>query len=133
MKIIRYSFDGFKPQYQSHHLKYVDYHLNEFNLNEIPTHLQFECLKFHNKIVPFFKENYNDFKYGLWAFIDGFKDNQSLNHIKKRVPCWEAEISNDTIVYHVNWDKKFKITDERCKLFGFYIPKNQLITLKNCI
>ena len=33
-RIIRYSTKGFKPQYQSHHLKYISYHLNDFNIND---------------------------------------------------------------------------------------------------
>ena len=33
-KIIRYSVQGFKPQYQSEHLKNINYHLNDFNIND---------------------------------------------------------------------------------------------------
>ena len=88
-------------------------------------------LDIHYKRVMLYKENISDFQYGIWAFIDGYKNNQSLNHLKHRVPCWSADISDDTIVYSVNWDKKIKITDDECKVFGFYIPANQLKTLKN--
>jgi hypothetical protein len=131
MKIIRYSFDGFKPQYQSHHLKHVNYHLYDFNLNEIPKHLQDACLSIHNELLPFYQENLKDFEYGIWCFIDGFKDSQSLNHLTKVTPCWRAEISDDTIVYDVNWKKKLKITDKACELFGFYLPQNKLHDIYN--
>jgi hypothetical protein len=88
-------------------------------------------LDIHYKRVMLYKENISDFQYGIWAFIDSYKNNQSLNHLKHRVPCWSADISDDIIVYSVNWDKKIKITDDECKVFGFYIPANQLKTLKN--
>lgn len=130
MRIIRYSINKFEPQYQSHHLKMVDNELSNFNIEEYPSHLQKFIMAQHEKLVPFYKENYNDFKYGIWAFIDGFKDNQSLNHLKKKVPCWRAEISDETTVYGVNWDEKFKITNDLCKLFGFFIPQRELHTLK---
>ena len=135
MKIIRYSIDGFKPQYQSKHLSDIDLELNEswFQnnfINNCPQHLKDICLEKHNRIVPFLKEHYGDFKCGIWAFIDGYKNNQSLNHLKTKVPCWKAEISDDTMVYDVNWEKQMLITDPECKLFGFYIPVNQLSTLE---
>ena len=46
-KIIRYSTKGFKPQYQSHHLKHIDYHLNDFNINDFPEHLRYIIQKQH--------------------------------------------------------------------------------------
>ena len=131
MKIIRYSPEGFKPQHQSHHLKDIYYHLNDFNLSEYPIHLQPSIKKIHLEKVEFYTKNYKDFQYGVWAFIDGYKDNQSLNHSTRKVPCWEAEISDNTLVYHVNWDKQMIITDCLCKIFGFYIPESQLGTLNN--
>ena len=39
-----------------------------------------------------------------YVFIDGYKNNQSLNHLKRKVPCWKAEISDNTVVYDVNWE-----------------------------
>lgn len=135
MIIERYSINKFKPQYQSKHLAQVNLELDEswFKnnfMNFCPEHLKHVCLERHNRIVPFFKDHYNDFKYGIWAFIDGYKNNQSLNHLKRKVPCWKAEISDNTVVYDVNWEKQMLITDPECKYFGFYIPANQLNTLK---
>jgi hypothetical protein len=40
-KIIRYSLQGFKPQYQLHHLGHINYYLHNFNINEYPKHLQY--------------------------------------------------------------------------------------------
>ncbi len=40
-KIIRYSTQGFRPQYQAEHLKNVNYHLHEFNINDFPEHLKY--------------------------------------------------------------------------------------------
>ncbi len=39
-RIIRYSTQGFKPQYQAEHLKNVNYHLHGFNINDFPEHLR---------------------------------------------------------------------------------------------
>jgi hypothetical protein len=130
MIIIRYSIHKFEPQYQSEHLKHVNYHLYNFDISEIPEHLKPAVQERHDLLINFYKENYNDLQYGIWVFIDGYKNNQSLNHLKRKTPYWKAEISDDTIVYDVNWDRKMKITDKRCKFFGCYIPKNQLNTLK---
>ena len=134
MKIIRYSLTGFKPQYQSEHLQNVHLYLaDNFSLKGIPVHLHNAILEQHKILKPFYQENYADFEYGIWAFIKGYKCNQCLNHLKKRVPCWEADIDDNTIVYHANWDRKMLITDDLCKVFGFYIPANQLRTLKEDI
>ena len=40
-KIIRYSTQGFKPQYQSEQLKNIDYHLDGFNINDFAGHLRY--------------------------------------------------------------------------------------------
>ena len=85
MYVIRYSFSGFKPQYQS--LNQVEYHLNNFNLLDYPEHLQYEVCKQHNQKVKLFLEHYDDFQYGICCFINGYKNNQSLNHLNRRVPC----------------------------------------------
>ena len=41
IRIIRYSTQWFKPQYQSEHLKNINYHLNNFNINDFPEHLRY--------------------------------------------------------------------------------------------
>ena len=132
MKVIRYSVDGFKVQYQSNHMKsHVLYHLKHFDLNVFPEHLRWEIKKIHDRLYPFYKENFNDFRRGIWVFIDGYKDNQSLNHLKKKVPCYEAELPDDIIVYDVNWTKQMKLSDPECKIFGCYVPERSLVNLKN--
>ena len=42
--------------------------------------------------ILFYNQHKEDLQEGLWFFIDGHKDNQSLNHLKHKVPCYEAEI-----------------------------------------
>jgi hypothetical protein len=126
MRIIRYSKNGFVPQHQTHHLRDVFYHLNEFDINEFPEHLRYHIQERHNKLVPFYHENYVYLQYGVWAFIDGYKNNESLNHLRELVPCWEAEIPDDTVVFDVNWERTIPITDGLCRSFGFFIPEQQM-------
>ena len=54
-KIIRYSVQGFKPQYQSEHLKNINYHLNDFNINDFPEHLRYTIQKQMKNIFLFIK------------------------------------------------------------------------------
>ena len=49
-RIIRYSTQGFKPQYQSEHLKNINYHLNDFNINDFPENLRYIIQKQHENI-----------------------------------------------------------------------------------
>lgn len=131
MNVIRYSFSGFKPQYQSYHLKQVEYYLNNFNLLDYPEHLQYEVCKKHNQKVKLFLEHYNDFRYGIWCFINGYKNNQSLNHLNRRVSCWIAELPNDTEGYDCNWDKLITLEDSIVTYAGIYIPERELYKLKH--
>lgn len=60
----------------------------------------------------------------------GFKPQyQSLNHLKHKVPCWEAEIENDVLVYDVNWE--YKISDSFGIWSGFYLPASQIHKIHN--
>ncbi|MDD3123567.1 MAG: hypothetical protein PHC62_08675 [Candidatus Izemoplasmatales bacterium] len=133
MHIIRYSVNGFKPQYQSHHLVEIDYEQNGFikDFNKIPEHLKIECLKRHNRLVPFYKQHNDLFQYGVWAFINGYKNNQALNHLKYKVPCWEADIDDNAIVVGVNWDHLMFVKDGECTIFGFYIPEQSMQSIRN--
>ena len=125
-RIIRYSTQGFKPQYQSHHLKHIDYHINNFNINDFPEHLRYIIQHNHEAHLQFYKENYKDFQYGIWFFIDGHKNNQSLNHLKNKVPCWEAEIENDVLLYDVNLEYQTTLSDPFGINCGFYLPVSQI-------
>ena len=58
-KIIRYSTQGFKPQYQFHHLKHIDYHINNFNINDFPEHLRYIIQHNHEDHLQFYKEPYS--------------------------------------------------------------------------
>ena len=122
-KIIRYSTYGFKPQIQSHHLQHIDYHLYHFNINDFPEHLQYYIQKRHDELLPFYKEHYNDFKEGIWFFLDGHKSNQSLNHLKRNITCLEAEIEDDVEVYDCNWEYVTTLDDPIVEFDGCYLPK----------
>lgn len=130
-RIIRYSTQGFKPQYQSEHLKNINYHLNDFNINDFPEHLRYIIQKQHEKHLSFYKEYYQDFQYGIWFFINGHKNNQSLNHLKRKVPCWEAEIENDVLVYDINWEYQTTLSDPFGINCGFYLPASQIYKIHN--
>ena len=132
MKVIRYSKSGFKPQKQTHHLNdYVYYHLYRFNISDFPEFMKYDLLKIHKERVKFYREHLLDLKEGIWIFIDGYKDNQSLNHLKEKVPCWSADVMDDIDVYGVNWDKTMKLSDPEVKLFGCYVPKRELDKFTN--
>ena len=72
-RIIRYSTQGFKPQYQSEHLKNINYHLNDFNINDFPEHLRYIIQKQHEEHLSFYKEHYQDFQYGNGSLKMGIK------------------------------------------------------------
>jgi hypothetical protein len=131
MKIVRYSNCGFTPQFQKHHLSGIDYELNEFDIAIYPDHLKHHILLAHEKLLPFWKEHYQDFIYGIWVFIDGHECMQSLNHLSIIPKRTLAEIDDSTIVYDVNWERQLKITDEICQYFGCYIPESQLGSIRN--
>jgi hypothetical protein len=134
MQIIRYSQNGFIPQFQKYHLQQIDYHLNGgFNLSDFPIHLQDIILKQHNQHVLFYKENFEDFQYGVWVFIKGWVNEYSLNHIpdKKYPVCWEAKINDNTTVYDINWEEKTTINNKYLIAHGCYIPEKSLSSLRN--
>lgn len=131
IKIIRYSLCGFQPQKQTECLKDIDYHLNKFNIEDFPEHLRYSIQNIHERNVKFYIKHLNDLQEGVWFFLDSYKNNQSLNHLKRKVPCWEAEIEEDVYVYDCNWDKIVSITDSIVKFGGCYIPKSQMYKIHN--
>ena len=132
MKIIRYSAAAFKPQEQTHHAEYIKYHLSgEFNLEDYPEFMRWQIQRIHEQKAAFYKEHLEVFKRGIWCFVDGHKSNQSLNHLKKKVPCWEAEVSDDIECYDCNWGKLITISDPDVLWGGCYIPERELWKIKN--
>lgn len=136
--IERYSKTAFEPQYQSHHLleidnmildkdEYIKRFINACDNQYIVKVLLEQYDKYHN----FYVENYKDFEKGVWAFIAGYKNNQSLNHLKEKVPCFLAELPENTEVYDVNLQEKILLSDELCTCFGCYIPERSLINIQN--
>ena len=134
MKIIRYSKEAFRPQHQLYHLREFVYPHTEAWENAIktvPSFMMTSVLEQHEKLTKFYNEHLDDLQYGVWAFIDGHKNNQALNHLKEKVPCWSAELPDDTIVYDVNWCYQMQLNDPRCEPFGCYIPERSLLLIEN--
>lgn len=132
MKIIRYSVAAFEPQEQTHHAKHIQYHLSdEFNIEDYPEFMRWQIQKIHEQKVAFYTEHLDDLKCGIWCFVDGYKSNQSLNHLKYKVPCWEAEVPNDIECYDCNWEKLTTISDPCVLWGGCYIPKREMWKIKS--
>jgi len=140
IEIERYSFTAFEPRIQHHHLQteVYPYLYNE----EFKKELEFfkdnermiRFLKEKYKILhPFFKDNFYDFTEGIWVFIKGYKNNISLNHLNRRVPCFIAEAPDDLECYFVNWSdaKRMRLDDPLAKAFGVYIPKREISKISN--
>ena len=66
-KIIRYSVQGFKPQYQSEHLKNINYHLNDFNINDFPEHLRYIIQKQHEEHLSFLQRTLS--RLPIWNMV----------------------------------------------------------------
>lgn len=132
MKIIRYSVAAFKPQEQTHHAKHIQYHLaGEFNLEDYPEFLRYEIRRIHEQKAVFYKQHLEDFNRGIWYFVDGYKSNQTLNHLKKKVPCWEAEVTDDIECYDCNCEKITTISDSAVLWGGCYIPEREMWKIIN--
>lgn len=132
IKVLRYSKDGFKPQRQTNHYdEELDYMLNHFDINSFPKHLQWIIEQNMQKKLAFYEKYGDDLKEGIWCFIFGYKNNQSLNHLKELVPAWTAELPEDTICYDVNWEEQIVLSDDIVKIFGCYIPARELSKLQN--
>ena len=57
--------------------------------------------------------------------------NTTLNHLKHKVPCWEAEIENDVLLYDVNWEYQTTLSDQFGVNSGFYLPASQIHKIHN--
>lgn len=136
INIIRYSKMGFEPQKQTFHLEHnVEPIINDNIFNEMLSkandYQKGLLLSVRNSQKEFMEKHYDDLKSGIWVFIDGHKCNQSLNHLKERVPCWKAQMPENTEVYDVNFTKTMRLDDLECKIFGCYIPERELKKIRN--
>ena len=123
MKIIRYSTTGFTPQKQTHHIRMFEIWQN-LNPKDYPE-MEYTMQQLKQQHTLFYNQHKEDLQEGLWFFIGGYKDNQSLNHLKHKVPCYEAEVPDNIMVYDCNLEKVIPLTD--------YIPKrlcNQVTNIK---
>lgn len=137
IKVIRYSINGFNPQKQTYHLEHdIYFHLYNWDdfINseemQLYKHLIPELESNHRKLYEFYKENFDDFKYGVWVFWDGCKNQLELNHLKRKVPCWEAELPYDIEVYDCNLESKRILCDPFVSM-GCYVPERSLKEIKN--
>lgn len=134
MRIERYSIHGFEPQEQTHHASHIQYHITDQFLRDIdkyPKHLLYELQKIHQTKKAFYLQHLDDFKSGIWCFVEGYKNNQSLNHLKHKVPCWIAEVPNDIECYDCNWTKLTTISDTDVLWGGCFIPERELHKITN--
>ncbi len=131
MKIIRFSKDGFKIQEQKHHMEKINYELYDYSNKDIPNHLRTYCEEIHYRNVKFYKEHYKDFEKGIWCFVEGHKSNLALNHLKEKVPCWEAEIDDNAECYDCNFSKLTTVTDSSIFYGGFYLPEREIYKIFN--
>lgn len=134
MKIIRYSITGFIPQKQTHHICIFKTWL-KINPKDYPG-MEYTMQQLKQQHTFFYNQHKEDLQEGLWFFIDGYKNNQSLNHLKYKVPCYEAEVPDDIMVYDCNLEKVIPLTDPLVYWAGCYIPKrlcNQITNIKGGI
>ena len=47
------------------------------------------------------------------------------------MPCWEAEIENDVLVYDVNWEYQTTLSNPFGINSGFYLPASQTHKIHN--
>lgn len=131
MKIIRYSNQGYKAQEQTYHIEKLNGCFNNFNIADYPEHLKEIIKEINERHFAFYNKHQADLKRGIWCFIDGYKDNLSLNHIKKRVACWEAEVPDDIECYDCNWERLTTISDSIVLCGGCFIPEREIYKIKN--
>ena len=51
--------------------------------------------------------------------------------MKHKVPCWEAEVENDVLVYDVNWEYQTTLLNPFGINCGFYLPSLQIHKIHN--
>lgn len=123
MELIRYSNNGFNAQYQDYHIEhYIRYCLDSFDISKYPDHLKDIVQEQHDVRVKLYTQYHEYFKSGIWCFIKGHVNQQSLNHITIATQGYSAVVPDDTIVVGCNWDKLYPITDVESRVCGFYIP-----------
>ena len=127
--IVRYSNTAFLSMYQSHHLKLINYHLNEFKTDRFPEHIRKIMFDQHLSLRLSYLKNKKRVKYGIWCFLSGYEYFMELSHIKYIPRLYKARINSNTTVYTKLLDKKLLITDEYCKRSGFFIPEDQLYNI----
>lgn len=130
MRVVRFSKTGFKPRYQDHHLKHILYELNDFDVDLIKRAFhKSELLKKHEYLVDFYTKNFDDFRYGIWCFKEGYRIGPELNHLKQAMPRWTADLPDDVEVYDFNLESKYVLKDY--PYGAMYVPKRSLKNISN--
>lgn len=137
MKVERFSDFGFHPQRQTYHMKRILLELNQEEWEKIAFQTvldaghYYEKIERHERLKDFYLQNFRDFEIGVWVFIDGHWNRQSINHLDKRVKHWTADLPDDIDVYDVNWEQKLKLSDSLAECFGVYVPARSLENISN--
>ena len=137
IKVERFSDYGFHPQRQTFHMRDIFLELNQEEWEKTMLRNAYDIAHYHdrvekhNRLKDFYLENFKDFENGVWVFIDGYWNRQSINHLSKRVKHWTAYLPADIDVYDVNWESKIKLSDDLSKCFGVYVPARCLDKIEN--
>ena len=133
MRVVRYSKTGFKPRYQSHHLQHILFELTGFDEKDIKSpyrrYIRRYIRESHEKLVKLYTKNFDDFRYGIWCFKEGYSIGPELNHLRESKPRFVADLDENTEVYDVNLHEIFKLKDY--PYGAMYVPKRSLKSLSN--
>ena len=140
IKVRRYSNSGFNSQIQNHHYKKVKLFLlsDEEYIKEMNPKNDYQktvLLEVKHKREKFLNDNKEDFKEGIWVFIDenitSAQIRFELNHIKGERPAVHfAYFPENTECYDCNFENKGIISDKKFWWCGLYIPKRCLKNIK---
>lgn len=141
MKIYRFSYDGFVPQYQEHHYEYLeafihddDYFADLIAACDGNSYMEKLLYDQRTRKREFFDTEgcIEDIKYGIWVFTSLDIDPMSLNHLDIVPPLWEADISDDAFGYDVDLRMISKISDiPGADCVGCFVPESEMMSISN--
>lgn len=125
MLVERFSFDGFKVQHQNHHLKSIEAIIN-MDVSKYNELMKYELTRIQHQKLEFYSQYHHLLENGIWVFIKGCKNNQSLNHLKNKTPKYIAYLPDNTEVIDVNWSYLTTLNDVSNEACGCFIPAQNL-------
>lgn len=136
MNVYRFSDTAFEPQQQTYHFEnHIEYILDDDKFAEVyniaADKIGHFLLERRQRLIPLYTNNIEDFRKGIWCFTSKDFARMSLNHLKKKVKVFEAELPDDAIVYDVNWEYQTTLSDPRNESFGCYVPARSLAHISN--